>query len=194
MNNQSFRSFLAIDLPEKDKDKVNKLINKLRDEISGDIKWVRKFNLHITLKFIRQFRFQDIRHFKDCLEASIRLIGNFEIRFNSLGVFPNFSKPRVIWFGLNYPEELSRIFQISENCCENLGYPRDERRFSPHLTLGRIKGKITNSQIKRIGQSISFFDPSIFSSFPVQSINFYQSDLTSRGPVYSRLFNVKLMI
>ncbi|PWT89480.1 MAG: RNA 2',3'-cyclic phosphodiesterase [Proteobacteria bacterium] len=130
------RLFVALEIPPNVRNHLADLINELSG-VAPQLKWVRPHNLHVTLKFIGHAPAEKLDAMRTALSA-IRTDGAIEMRFRGLGFFPSEKRPRVFWAGLEAPPNLARLAAHIDAALESLGFPREERAFSPHLTLARI--------------------------------------------------------
>ena len=122
----TIRSFLAVEIPLSNKEKILKLINSFNEKSGSLIKWVSKDNLHITLKFIGELNTDHISTIQNSLTERLSSVPAFDININGLGVFPNSRKPRIFWLGFDQNKNLERIVSSIENCAVNLGYEADD--------------------------------------------------------------------
>lgn len=130
------RLFTAIDIPQKIQLQLSGVIARLRP--SAKISWTRIEKLHITTKFIGEWPEDRLDEMKAALE-SVGSPGVFEITIGGLGWFPNARNPHTLWAGVEAPEELKTLAHSTEAALEALGVPAEERKFSPHLTLARVR-------------------------------------------------------
>ena len=182
MKSKLIRSFFAIPLSPDCRRRINALEEELKDVLPSAIRWVNVDNLHVTLKFLGEFDSKHIPNIFDLLKTFISPIGQFDLTFQSLGVFPNKLKPKVVWVGLIHPIELLNIFQEIQNTAAELGYPKDDRGFSPHVTIGRVKNE--PSDPAKIDAAINNLKVGEICRSHVDRVVFYQSTLTPGGPVY----------
>lgn len=171
------RLFIALDIPQK---KIEDLIN-VRDEIydmEDNVKWEDLNKLHITIKFLG-----------DVGENMMNLISNrleeinfnkIETHFTKFGLFYKNREPKILWVGIDLNENLKKLKEIIDEHCKLLGFPKDENKFNPHLTLLRIKGKEDFSKIEKF-LSFRFED----SNFIIDSFSLLKSTLSSQGSMYS---------
>jgi 2'-5' RNA ligase len=190
---QVLRTFLAIELPDSTKNKIFDFIQPHRDLTKSLIRWVNWENLHITLKFLGEFDQTHVHQLNNLLTNCLNVIPVFKIHFDRIGAFPNLQKPKVVWLGFDYPENLHLIYRHIEENILKLGYEGDDRPFSPHLTLGRVRRYLSKSEIKNVGQIMSSVEFNFQSEFMVEKITFFQSDLTREGPIYTKLFETNLV-
>jgi 2'-5' RNA ligase len=112
-----------------------------------------------------------------------------ELSIGSLGAFPNTRHPRVLWAGVEAPPELSSLQRGIETRTTKIGYPKDKRAFSPHLTLGRVSRNCNAGQLREISDMISSNKIGFLGAACVQSLHIYKSVLTPNGAVYTKLFS-----
>ena len=184
----SYRCFVAVDI---DNPKILDEIQRVQNMLIGsgaDIKTVERENIHITLKFLGDIN-------KSLLEETKNIVSNlsfspFRINLSETGTFPNLRRPRIIWVGISEGEnELDNIFRELEDGLDGLGINRERRRFSPHVTIARVRsGKNRSMLIEALLQN-EFVD---FGDLMVNRIKLKRSVLTSKGPIYSSLAESRL--
>ncbi len=130
------RLFVAIDIPAEIKDALRCFVDRLRP--TAKIGWNPVDNLHITTKFIGEWPEPRLDEMKRTL-ASVPVTGAIDIAVKGLGWFPNARHPRVFWAGVEGGEPLRALAQATEQAVAQLGVPTEERVYSPHLTLARIR-------------------------------------------------------
>ncbi len=141
MNNVTERLFFGINFSDNIRNELKKIINEFR-KFDEPVKWENPEKLHITLLFLGDVKIEDklvLLNDTDNMEK----FPTFDIMIKSKGVFPNYKMPRIIWLGI---EENLIMHNISENIrliCRKRGIEFDEKEFKPHLTIGRIKGNIS---------------------------------------------------
>ncbi len=190
---QYLRTFLAIELPDSTKKNIIDHIHHYRDLSKSMIRWVNRENLHITMKFLGKFDQTHVHRLKNLLTNSLKAIPVFKIHIDRMGAFPNLHTPKVVWMGFDYPENLDLIYRHIEDSIQTLGYEADDRPFSPHLTLGRVRRDLSHSEIKNTGQIMTSAELNFQSEFTAEKITFFQSELTREGPIYSKLFEINLV-
>lgn len=131
------RLFVAIDVPPETRARLSALVHELRGH-APRLNWMRAENLHVTLKFIGHTADENLAAIRNAL-APVKAEAEMAIRFRGLGFFPNEKRPRVLWAGMEAPPALARLAAQIEAALGKLGFPPEERAFSPHLTLARIK-------------------------------------------------------
>ena len=176
------RLFVALDIPDDVRSSLAALTAKLRPACRN-ARWVRIEGLHVTLKFIGETPTEKIEMIKTAL-AAIPPREPILINFQGLGFFPNDRRPRVLWAGINAGTELAEIAAAIESSLIPLGIPRDERTFSPHLTLARLETPrvldAMQDAVKKAGQTK-------FGYIAATEFHLYQSVLKPGGAEYTRL-------
>lgn len=175
------RLFTAIDLPPDVLSRLERLTSALRPEAL--IKWSPLDNLHVTVKFIGEWpeaRFDELHQRLGTLLPR----EPFELEIRDLGWFPNERAPRVLWAGVHDGGELLRLARDTETCLESLGIAKEQRPFSPHLTLARIKNPVP---LRRLRERVQETQSAIFGAFPVSHFTLFRSEPGSNASVYRSL-------
>jgi 2'-5' RNA ligase len=183
------RSFVAVEIPTRIRKALGDLEEGLRRS-GADVKWVRPESIHLTLKFLGEIdpgRVEEIR------EAVAGVLGRhepFEVRVCGVGCFPRMSQPRVVWVGLTGEE--TRLLSLQgevEGALERLGFPREERPFRAHLTLGRVRSSKEKDRLAALIQSHLQVD---LGEFTVGSVIQFRSELHPTGARYTPLWEASL--
>ncbi|PRX31020.1 2'-5' RNA ligase [Orenia metallireducens] len=186
---EELRLFIAIELEDLIKEKLEKIKNILRD-CSLEIKWVDKCNLHLTLKFLGEVNVDNIDAIEQKLLALKGEVDKFDIRIKGLGAFPNLDYPKVIWTGIDDGQEnLKKLQQLLEDSMLDLGFKAEAHSYLPHITLGRTGRKEKNFTL--ISKRIKEFPFEIDCKQQVNKISLMKSRLTPKGVVYNSLFEVE---
>ena len=171
------RLFTAIDIPDGIRKNLHTLLERLRP--TARISWSAPEKLHVTTKFIGEFPEERLEEMKTALKT-VGSPGPFEIAIMGLGWFPNSRSPRVFWAGVKAGPELETLARSTENVVAALGVPKEERKYSPHLTLARLRERVPLERTLRAIESLPSTD---FGSFPVSSFYLYLSS----GGRYTKL-------
>ena len=131
------RLFVALEIPTAGRKTLAALLNSLR-AFSAQPRWVRPENLHVTLKFIGEWPHEKLDFLRGAL-AAVHLNEPVKLDFRGLGFFPNEIRPRVFWAGIEASSNLITLASEIDHATEKLGVPREQRPFSPHLTLARFE-------------------------------------------------------
>ncbi len=181
------RCFIAIDIDEQAQTALARLQEELQQGLDikkGGVKWVKPEAAHLTLKFLGQVKDRQLPEICTALEKVAARHDEFELTLESLGTFGGRS-PRVAWVGTTQGKEaLCDIQGDIESEMEKLGWGKEKRKFTGHLTICRIKNAKAGFQIK---QKIDEHRDFTVGSFEVERICLYQSELTPEGPLYTAL-------
>jgi len=178
------RTFMAVEVPENVRRKID---NFLKEKATKNlpIKWVRFDNLHITLQFLGEIDESKKKEIAAVIAEIARKFTPFQVKLEGIGCFPNPRNPRVLWIGAKEgAEKLCEIAQNLETTLSRFGI-KEEKRFHPHLTIGRIK---TSCKVDNILEKNIETEP-----FQVNSITLFKSTLRSEGPIYEALENFALI-
>jgi len=188
------RAFIAIDLSEEIQQHLDKVISDYRAELPNiPIRWVAASNIHLTLKFLGDVSLSNLNLLTAMFQAEISTYHQFDISVGGSGAFPNLHQPRVIWVGVEAPPELIGIHNSIEATTGRLGYLREERAFSPHLTLGRVSRNATAKDIKIISIALASNKIGFLGTTRVEKVHLYRSDLKPSGAVYTQIFSSSLI-
>ncbi len=187
---EQIRAFIAISIPLELQQRIGQIQAGLRG-LPDNISWVRPEGMHFTLKFLGNIAQDQVEGISLAIRESVEGIAAFELHFGQLGAFPSARRPRVIWLGLDHlPVPLSAIYRKLSDKLIPLGFPPEERGFSPHLTLGRIKF-LRNAQ--NLAQTIAKIEMPTLEPIQVKRIILFRSQLQPKGAVYTALSECKLL-
>ena len=176
------RIFLAINPPGEVRQRVRDATAPLRENSDG-IAWVAEQKVHLTLKFIGEMPEGAVEPLVNAMTAIARTHAAPVVHLETVGAFPNFRRPRVIWMGIDQEPRLELLHHDVELACDQLGHELDGRAYRPHLTLGRVRGPLDDEQLKRLrstARRIRFTD-----QFFARSIDVMQSVPGPGGSTYS---------
>jgi 2'-5' RNA ligase len=183
------RIFFSIELPDEIRNNIEKFIGKLKLKL-GPMKWVDKKNMHITLKFLGWVEDKKIDALGDTVAKLVKSFGSIKIGLGGFGAFPDLRHPRVIWLGMI--EGAGKVKELADKIEDKLseeGYGEEEREFSPHITIGRVKKKIDAETLSRFAKEN---EKASFGGFVAKHISLMKSTLRRSGPIYEELKQVKL--
>ena len=177
------RTFIAVEIPGEIRRSLGEYTTMLRGMVPH-VKWVSSENMHLTIKFLGEVNENRIGEITEFSELALKGFSPFTVEFSHLGFFPNSRTPRVIWIGTSGAvDKLLELYQDMEESLEKIGFDREAKTFSPHLTIGRAKhlARIT------VPSGIPEFEEV---SFEVKGISLIKSTLTPQGPVYEQLVDM----
>jgi 2'-5' RNA ligase len=183
--------FIAIELPQLIHEALGGLQARLKkldsDQIVG---WTGPNGIHLTLKFIGETDSARVEAIHAAMRVGCRDHQPFDLCANGIGAFPNSSQPRVVWVGLAGDlEALARLQTNIETAIVPLGYPSEDRPFSPHLTLGRVK-RASGGEVRRLGEKLAHETVGQIGAWYVDRIALMCSDLKPTGAVYTQLAQI----
>jgi len=183
LHDERMRTFIAIELS----DEVNSELAAIQEELkkaSSDVKWVETANIHLTLKFLGDVDERKAGEIKSILDKIASEYKKFEMSLFKIGAFPKLDYPRVIWVGIDKNcATVEEMAQHIENECEKIGFKKEDRPFSAHLTLGRVRSPKNKEALKDKILSISVKPL----NFNADKITLFQSTLTPKGSIYTVL-------
>ncbi|HLO34102.1 MAG TPA: RNA 2',3'-cyclic phosphodiesterase [Anaerolineales bacterium] len=186
------RAFIAVEIPLGIRQMVCDATSALQKKIGPHVRWVPMENMHLTIKFLGDIAPSNVDLLSQMLLAEAELFHCFELRFEGLGSFPSLKRPRVIYIGIQAPAALEALQRGVESASHRLGYESEERGFSPHLTIGRVKQNVTGTEQQTIRHALEETKIDSLGVARVDSVHLYKSDLKPAGSVYTRLFSAPL--
>ena len=193
------RLFIALDI----EDEIRQRIERFLEGVSGfapDARWVRLESLHITLKFIGERPSETVSSLLEPLNKVS--VPPFSLSFSGTGFFPTAKSPRVFWIGIQAAPELQQLAAAIDEATALLGIPKEDRAFSPHLTLARKSGASgsprsqkddrPNQVFQRLQQKLATMAQPEFGTMTAREFFLFQSQLSRTGSRYTKLNNFKL--
>ncbi len=184
------RTFIAVDTGKSIRDRCVTLQESLA-RTGTDVKWVEPENLHVTLLFLGEVEDRDVPGLCRAVAEVCAGRAGFRLSVEGVGCFPNPRRPRTLWVGVGAGSaELISLHDALEPPLLVLGcYRREERQYTPHLTLGRVKGERSSGALaSALAQKARWQAGETL----VREVRVLSSELTPRGPVYAVLSRAKL--
>lgn len=176
------RSFIAVNIPDELREQISGIQEQLR-QTGERVSWTKPGNLHITLRFLGDVEEKRIDELAGLVTRVAGMRSKFSVSLNEVGAFPNLRRPRVLWIGIQEgAQELKRLAVDLENGLAKIGFPREARTFSAHLTIGRVKARVREPFGDEL-RNIEFQSP----PFPVEEICLMRSQLHPAGAIYTPL-------
>jgi 2'-5' RNA ligase len=168
-----------------------KLVGLLRalSQSGARLRVVEPEKIHITLKFLGNVDEGVVPSIVEVMRRSVEGIESFRVHLRGSGAFPSLRAPRVLWVGVQDGEPLITLAQRLEKGLSDLGFPREKRRFTPHITVARVKGPGRRERLARIMEG---YREEIFGEQLVEDIRLKRSQLRPEGAVYTELARVPL--
>jgi len=190
---EQIRSFIAIELPDELKSELVQLEARLKSGGQFRVKWVDPNGIHLTLKFLGDIAADKAEEIVGAMEEAARGVSTFQLKVKGLGVFPNPKRAQVAWVGLSGEvDKLAQLQKSVESKLAPLGFAPESRRFTPHLTLARLRNQVSPDERQRFGQLITGTAFEADCAIEVAAISLIRSQLTREGAIYTRINSVRL--
>jgi 2'-5' RNA ligase len=180
---ESIRSFLAFDIED---DAIRNRLAKaqaLLVQTGADVKLVETENIHVTMRFLGDINLDTVERIFS--EMKTIKFAPFDVHLKGLGVFPSLSYPRVVWAGIgDGADQLRDVFNLLEPKLRGLGFAPDNKGFSPHLTIARVRSGRNKVQLAEFINKNTGFE---FGAIKAKCLRLKKSVLSPRGPTYSTL-------
>jgi RNA 2',3'-cyclic 3'-phosphodiesterase len=176
------REFLAVDIDPKHTYKIAEIQRGLSDT-DAPVKFVERENLHLTLKFFGEITDTKSKEITSNVQKKLKEYQPFLIHIKKMGVFPNLGYIRVVWLGIEEPNNFSVIQKDLDRDFINMGFKK-ERSYTPHLTIGRVKGAHNKEALVA---KIKELEEVNIGKMTVDRVVLKKSELTPAGPMYTNL-------
>lgn len=188
MATDHIRTFIAVELPDTIKEQVESLENQLM-KARANIKWIRPHNIHITLKFLGDIPSDRLELVSAGVREAVETIAPFQLALGRAGAFPNLDRPRVLWLDVeDVGNALIDLQSRVETALCARRFVREERPFSPHLTIGRVRSPKGSNGLTALMKQIPFQTP----EFHIDRVAIIKSELRPSGPIYTVLEHAEL--
>lgn len=186
----SMRTFIGLELTPHVCSRAVSLQESLA-RTGTDVKWTEKESIHLTLLFLGDVDDRDLNDVCKAVKNSVSDHRAFQISVEGVGCFPNKRRPRVVWIGIGEgSEEVIALHDAMEDPLLELGcYRREERKYTPHITLGRVKG---NTSTDALAELVTKKEAWHAGEVMIKEVVVFSSEMTKQGPIYSVLSRVPL--
>ncbi len=199
------RTFIAIEMPAAVRDLLadlqQRLDHTLNDAHAGNrVRWTTAPNLHLTLRFLGETSDSQRSIVERELASRLHLQPAFALGLHQLGCFPNWGRPTIVWGDFTGATgQLASVQALVETAVRVAGFAAEERPFTPHLTIGRVKKDVTAREQQQLGEVLqqaqarsAALMAAPAAQFTVDAVAFVQSELRPSGPVYTTLTSYSL--
>lgn len=187
------RAFIAINLSQEILERIEQMSLELRSRLEGvPIRWVPADNIHLTLKFLGNVSTANLEMLKEILGKVVTNHRECDISVGGIGAFPKPHNPRVIWVGMEVPQELVTLQHNIEIETARLGYSREHRPFSAHLTFGRVSRNASAQDVHAIADVLESYKVGFLGATRLKTVYLYRSDLKPDGAVYTPIYSASL--
>lgn len=187
------RVFIAVEIPLSIRQAIHAQTESLRAALGrGLVRWVPVENMHLTLKFFGDVSPANVDLLAQTLTAETQAYVPFSMEVGGLGSFPTPRRARVFWIGIQAPAALTSLQRGLEAAAARLGYEAEERPFSPHLTIGRVKQPVSAGDQQKVRAALEQTHIGPLGRADVSAVHLFKSDLNPSGAEYTRLFSAPL--
>ena len=182
------RTFIAIKIPLTEN--VSEVYQNIKIGLKEEkVKWVEKWNLHITILFLGDTNENDIEKICEGLSLNLKEFCSFSLKLKEAGAFRDVYKPKAIWIGTKESKQLKELYELIVNSLFSIGFEVQRREFKPHITIGRTKFIKNKNNLKNL---VEIFKEKEIDQIKISEVYYYESILTSKGPLYKviRKFNL----
>ncbi|RJP69889.1 MAG: RNA 2',3'-cyclic phosphodiesterase [Candidatus Abyssobacteria bacterium SURF_17] len=189
MRMANVRTFIAVNLGSSLHEKLAEVLEKFASS-KASVKWVTPENAHLTLKFLGNVEESRLPDVSAACKRAVQGSKPVDIEVRAVGCFPTMKRPRVVWLGIQKgADELKELQHKVEAELERVGFPREDREFKAHLTIGRVKGQ---QGLSRLCQLIEAERGIFIGPMCVEKISIMKSQLRPAGPIYTELEAIPL--
>jgi 2'-5' RNA ligase len=195
---KTMRVFVGLDIDEEIRGRISAFVAEVRGLVR-EVRWVGLESLHVTLKFIGEKPDATVAE----IEKAVGLVAaeSFEISFRGYGFFPTEKAARVFWVGIEADAKLAELACKVEGALTGIGIPKEERGFSPHLTLarggarigsgsgapGRRTGDRINQRFAKLQEKLKECPALEFGTMAAREFFLYRSQLSAKGSRYTKI-------
>ena len=204
---EQLRLFVAVTLPTEARGALAEVIGRLRAANLRGVRTVAPEGVHITLKFLGNVDAGRVSEISEALTGAAHGSARFTLALQGLGAFPDGRAPRVLWAGVTvdtavsgdaeagvsgFPDALGALARRVDDACAGLGFPRERRPFSPHLTIARLRDSATDADRRRAADALAAIGLDYSGGFEVSAMHLIKSTLTASGALYETVCSVDL--
>jgi RNA 2',3'-cyclic 3'-phosphodiesterase len=185
---KEIRAFIALEISPELREELKKVQKKLK-QLSGEIMWIPKENMHITVRFLGNISKDQIKNVEQLTERVAKKLKSFPISLGVLGVFPYISDPKVLWAGIS--SGYNQVTQINTLLSKELNSMKlkvEDRHFHPHITLARIKSIKNKSILAELIDTIKLTTV----NEEINKLILYKSELNPEQVTYTKISEAPL--
>jgi RNA 2',3'-cyclic 3'-phosphodiesterase len=190
------RAFIAIELSDDIHHRLDDVEHQIQSRAGETarraVRWVAAENIHLTLKFLGDVSTDQLTPITGLLAEVAASYPGLDLTIGGSGAFPNARRPRVVWVGCEGSPVLGRLQKAVDQAMDRLGYPREERPFSPHLTLGRVNENARGDELAQLVRALGETHVGELGRVKVETFHLFKSELHPGGAVYTRLNTFRL--
>lgn len=189
-----WRMFIAVDLPAEAKAALTGTARSVPDFLRPAVRWSRAEMMHLTVRFLGDMECERVDAIGECMRDAAERSGRFTLNLDDTGAFPTLNQPRVFWVGIaGEVDRLQMLHTRLEGTLARIGIDPEDRRYNPHLTVGRLQREVPPFTAGQVGQAFAHARlPEPRPVIPVESLILYRSRLLLDGPRYEELARAPL--
>ena len=184
------RLFVAINLPDKEKQRLSAELARIAERHPLPVRWVAADSLHVTLKFLGEVAEAAVPELEQILQRAVAECRRFDVEIGGFGAFPSSSRPNILWVGCSAPGELMDVQARVEAAAAKLGFEAEARAYTPHITVARAQKDTRirdRALMDRIGTDFEYK-----AVIQVRSVDLMRSFTGPRGARYEVLRKMEL--
>ncbi len=187
------RAFIALSISVAAKSALSDVMQRLAVQAPAGVRWVNPAGMHLTLKFLGDVEPKQLDGIIEAMAQPAVGVSPFSLHLSGLGMFPNERRPKVLWAGVRGSlDSLEQLQAQIDETVSRLGFPRENRPFSPHLTLGRVREPVSSGLVRRISAAMTSTSLGPTEPWLADSVHLMRSILAPGGASYSVLASVQL--
>lgn len=183
------RLFLAVDLGGDLRERIHRDAAALR-EAAPSVAWVRATSLHITVKFLGEVADATLPGLVSAVGEAAARHPVFKMELQGVGAYPNSRRPRIVWLGAVEAGAMASLARDLDLACASLGFPREDREFSAHVTLGRVKQALSPPALRSLTAAADAAGAAY--DLLVDAVKVMRSELTPQGSRYTEMASLPL--
>lgn len=181
---RSLRTFVAVEISPEVRSRAQQLVARLQGS-GAKATWVKPEAMHLTLKFLGEVDLTEVPAVCEAITSAVAELPPFEFEVQGAGAFPTAARPRTVWLGVRHGQaELISLHDAVELALARLGFRQENRRFRPHLTLGRVRG---DRGLRELGEVIEQHAEFVGGIASVEEVVVFSSELEREGPIHEPL-------
>ncbi|MCY4581252.1 MAG: RNA 2',3'-cyclic phosphodiesterase [Chloroflexi bacterium] len=189
---RNLRLFVALAFPDEVRAELRRVADAMRAFAPSGTRWANLDGAHLTLRFIGSTPHDAAPALGEAVARAADGIAPFGLSLGTAGIFPAHGAPRILWVGVDGARDaLAALRDRVEDELATAGLPREDRAFSPHVTLARVNARLSRDEAHTLREAITALDVRPI-PFPVEEIGLYHSDLLPTGAVYTCLASALL--
>ena len=179
------RTFIGVEIGEKSRVQAANFSKKLQ-ELNADVKWEPPHKFHVTLKFLDEILNEEVNDICVRVQRAVKDLPPFTLGLRGAGAFPSVTKPRNVWVGVSEGrKEITELARRVDLAMQEVGFPRELRPFTPHVTLGRVKR--ATPALAELSELLAQYENIDLGKSYIQSVTVFASHMARSGSNYTVL-------